>query len=444
MSQQHINVGTSPNDGTGDTLRDSQIKAEANFSELYGMGFDPATHDLDEFLNAGTDPFVQQSELDGYIPLSGTETGEPVTGDIEFDSGTKIFRGITDFQSDGDAFNSTGFKGGVSKEVFIGVNEGEDDFDVSNYTDSNNYSRVTGNGFEKKSGGYITQILPETYRVSIIGTDPTFKGIDLNSDYSANIDDFCLAQKIYVDAEIASAIGGIGASEPPITGTTNVDFWSGAKTFINFATTALNTLLTGFTGTAGTVTSADSILVAINKLVGNQALKANLASPSMTGSPTINGFAVAKILAKDGAASSAVTGTTSQTIFKAYLIPANTLAADDVIHVPSFKMEKTGTAGTITMRLSLNTVGSLSGSPVTIATFIPGATAVFGKLRRSFTITGSTLKGYSFTTASPDDNTTTTVLSSTSFNPAVDNYIITSGQLASAADSVIQREFLMN
>ena len=35
MAQQIINVGSSPNDGTGDVLRNSQIKANANFTELY-------------------------------------------------------------------------------------------------------------------------------------------------------------------------------------------------------------------------------------------------------------------------------------------------------------------------------------------------------------------------------------------------------------------------
>lgn len=35
MAQQIINVGSAPNDGTGDLLRNSQIKANANFTELY-------------------------------------------------------------------------------------------------------------------------------------------------------------------------------------------------------------------------------------------------------------------------------------------------------------------------------------------------------------------------------------------------------------------------
>lgn len=41
MAQEIINVGSTPNDGTGDLLRNSQIKANANFTELYnGAGID--------------------------------------------------------------------------------------------------------------------------------------------------------------------------------------------------------------------------------------------------------------------------------------------------------------------------------------------------------------------------------------------------------------------
>jgi hypothetical protein len=36
MAQQTINVGTTPNDGTGDTLRTAGQKVQANFTELYG------------------------------------------------------------------------------------------------------------------------------------------------------------------------------------------------------------------------------------------------------------------------------------------------------------------------------------------------------------------------------------------------------------------------
>ena len=36
MAQQSISLGTSANDGTGDTLRDAGQKINDNFTELYG------------------------------------------------------------------------------------------------------------------------------------------------------------------------------------------------------------------------------------------------------------------------------------------------------------------------------------------------------------------------------------------------------------------------
>lgn len=61
---------------------------------------------------------------------------------------------------------------------------------------------------------------------------------------------------------------GLAASkENAITGTTAVDFWSGAKTFVNFATTVRATVLTGLSLVSTTVISAtDTVLVALGSL----------------------------------------------------------------------------------------------------------------------------------------------------------------------------------
>ena len=37
MARQIINTGSAANDGTGDTLRNTGSKINANFSELYGL-----------------------------------------------------------------------------------------------------------------------------------------------------------------------------------------------------------------------------------------------------------------------------------------------------------------------------------------------------------------------------------------------------------------------
>lgn len=72
--------------------------------------------------------------------------------------------------------------------------------------------------------------------------------------------------------------------------TTNANL-TGDVTSAGNATTLTNApviakVLTGYTSGAGTVSAADSILSAIQKLSGNDALKAPLASPALTGTPT--------------------------------------------------------------------------------------------------------------------------------------------------------------
>lgn len=82
MAQQIINVGSMPNDGTGDKLRDSQKKANANFTELYlatGSVVQSVTGDSVD----NTDP---SNPIVNAIPLSGTSAGNPITGDIELDN----------------------------------------------------------------------------------------------------------------------------------------------------------------------------------------------------------------------------------------------------------------------------------------------------------------------------------------------------------------------
>lgn len=72
MAQQHINYGSSPNDGTGDTLRVSQVKTESNFNELY-------TNKVDKVVGKGlSDTNFTQAEKD---KLSGLTEGGQVQAD---------------------------------------------------------------------------------------------------------------------------------------------------------------------------------------------------------------------------------------------------------------------------------------------------------------------------------------------------------------------------
>jgi hypothetical protein len=115
-------------------------------------------------------------------------------------------------------------------------------------------------------------------------------------------------------------IGGNAATATlASTVTTNANL-TGEVTSTGNATTVTNAavigkVLTGYTAGAGTVAATDNILQAIQKIDGNDALKAPLASPALTGTPTAptqtagdNSTKLATTAYADNAASAAVTG----------------------------------------------------------------------------------------------------------------------------------------
>ncbi len=91
-------------------------------------------------------------------------------------------------------------------------------------------------------------------------------------------------------AGVATNLTGTASGLTAGNVTTNANL-TGDVTSVGNATTLTNApviakLLTGFASTTGTVTATDSILTAMQKLYGNDALKAPLASPALTGVPT--------------------------------------------------------------------------------------------------------------------------------------------------------------
>jgi hypothetical protein len=124
---------------------------------------------------------------------------------------------------------------------------------------------------------------------------------------------------------VGTNITGTAAGLTAGTVTTNANL-TGEVTSTGNATTVTNAavigkVLTGYTSGAGTVAATDNILQAIQKLNGNDALKAPLASPTFTGTPSLptgttgitqtaadNSTKLATTAYADNAASAAVTG----------------------------------------------------------------------------------------------------------------------------------------
>ena len=130
-----------------------------------------------------------------FIPLSGTEVGNPVTGDIEINSGIKFIfpSGVDD--SYGMLF---------SEEGLVGL--------------------YAGDGTDFILGG-ISIIKDSIYGaiITISSLNPLSKGLTGEQDFSANITDLDYTQKIYVDTHIAFTPIPTSSTDPGIKGQMAVD-----------------------------------------------------------------------------------------------------------------------------------------------------------------------------------------------------------------------------
>jgi len=301
-------------------------------------------------LGSNTDGAVDQntvnSALQGFIPLSGTTVGNPVTGDIEINDTKKIFTetesGYFDIITDIDN----------NLETTINVRNSD------NTTRSSLLLSGGGDSSLQSISTYNSSLVSSQDGVRLFSNNPNYKGIEGENDYS----------------EI----------EP-----TNLNIYAQRQYVEN-----------------------------------GLALKAN--------APLI-----------DTVSSSALTGVTTEGILKSYLIPANTYTSSEILNIAN-DLYKTGTAGTVTSRLYTNTTNSLSGASL-LATNISTAGNRKVPLRRQLVLKNGNIETLATTATVPDDNVNSSSLATiVTFNPAIDNYFITTAQNASVGDSTLQNNFKLH
>ena len=113
MSKQTINIGTTPNDGTGDPLRTAFDKVNSNFDESYFTSIILVNQSNVATTLGGTIDSTKQYFIDGSIDMSGVSVTVPSTG--IFISGTNL-----DLSELTCADNSyTMFSGGTAGNVFM-------------------------------------------------------------------------------------------------------------------------------------------------------------------------------------------------------------------------------------------------------------------------------------------------------------------------------------
>lgn len=118
MSQQTINIGTSANDGTGDTLRDAFNKCNGNFTELYsvtGQVVGDTSPQLGGDLDVNGYDIVSVSN--GNITFAPNGSGNieltPNTGYIQL-SGLKVSSLVVSPMTSGQSISLTTAGGGVT------------------------------------------------------------------------------------------------------------------------------------------------------------------------------------------------------------------------------------------------------------------------------------------------------------------------------------------
>jgi hypothetical protein len=145
-------------------------------------------------------------------------------------------------------------------------------------------------------------------------------------------------------------------------------------------------------------------------------------------------------LNKVTAASSAVTGTLTETQCYQILIPANTLSSGDKLVFDGLIASKTGTAGNAIVRVKISTSATLpAGTTDRVAdpTMTAAAASLFMLTSRSWNIVGGNLYGLPLSSASvPKETQLTGAIGSKAFDVTVDNYVYVSVILANIADSV--------
>jgi hypothetical protein len=136
----------------------------------------------------------------------------------------------------------------------------------------------------------------------------------------------------------------------------------------------------------------------------------------------------------------AVTGTTTETIIDSVLIPANTYSASGgILRLYNSKFSKTGTAGTLRIKIYVGpNAGNLTGATLLADSGSLASTIVYSEMLRTFTVGSATLKGIGSGVVSLTDVVSSnSARSSIAWNPAIDNYIHYTVINGSSADSTV-------
>jgi len=175
--------------------------------------------------------------------------------------------------------------------------------------------RITSVGYAMVAGSADSLTTPITLSGDVTGTSSASVVSSVGGVTAANVASGANAANAATTASTPSTIvlrdanGNIPGLSSTVTLTGDVTGSSAANTIA--ASTVTGKAITGFVSGAGAVTASDTILTSINKINGNDLLKAPLASPTFTGTvtaPTFAGNLTGNVNGNVSGSASSVTG----------------------------------------------------------------------------------------------------------------------------------------
>lgn len=450
MAITPINVGTSANDGTGDPHRTAFQKTNNNITEVTTNGgavinvtdpVDSTTKELNSALaniyasGGGGTPDLQDVTDEGNTITDGTDTNTVSASGININNGAG---GIT-YVVNGEI----GITDGVNVSTFVSGS-----LDLNDGTNSSTYGGVgisinsnTEYLDEKITVNNIDYPLPTgassqiATLADITGGSGGYTVVSSNTTASNDTNYTVVANATFTDPSPTEGKGYVVYVRNGTATIGGTGYGVGSLVFRVFHSGAWSTREYKSNLTASDIPSGiDAVKLADGSVSNTEFQYIN----SLTSNAQTQLDLRVRTLLNDNVDSSPVTGTVANTILKSYLIPANTLAVGDTIDFKSV-CSKVGANANSNFRLYTNTSNSLTSASA-LALVSPSATNLYFSLDRTYTLkSGNTLESFPVgSTAPTDEVATTTAISNTAFNPAVDNYFIIAIQPNSASDSFKQ------
>lgn len=260
----------------------------------------------------------------------------------------------------------------------------------------------------------------------LIGSGTRMVVADLNGQLSTQAIPAAITYSAGTGLQLTGNTFSIGGG--PSTSFIKADGSYDATTYIT--SSALAPYLTTATA-ASTYQPLDADLTSIATLSGTSGfLKTNGA-----GTWSVDTSTYAKVIVKDATNGTPLTGTTTNTIIKSVLIPANTFGVNDRIRIITTN-DKTGTAGTNTIRYYVNTTLAIGGQTIGV---MPGVAATrYLPTERNLIVKSATAKTQVYPSSSSvinDQATATTPVSNLVIDWTVNQYIIVASQNSVVGDT---------